>query len=153
MNGRNLLLVCSTLAAVVLWASPSRAQHGSGVVVHVGAVVASNSGRTFDSRLASMRRQFKSLFPYTSYRLIKDKHRSVRWGERAGFDLPGGCYVLVVPREFKEGRVSLKLVLIRNARPLLDTVLAIRNRGTLLIGGPHHQEGVLIISIGATRND
>jgi hypothetical protein len=103
----------------------------------------------FDSRLASLRRQFKSLFPYSSYRLLKEERRRVDWRSEAEFDLPGGRYLLVIPREYKDGRVSLNLMLVQGTRPLVNTVLALRNHGTFLVGGPHHEDGVLIIAIGA----
>jgi hypothetical protein len=115
--------------------------------LRVGAVVASNSGRLFDDRLASLKSQFDRLFPYSSYRLVKEEKRAVQWGARAGFDLPGGRFLLVIPREYKDGRVSLQLVLIDGTRALVDTALALRNQGTFLVGGPRHEEGVLIIAI------
>jgi hypothetical protein len=141
------------LCLVMVWSALSelsaRAADSDGVDLRIGAVVASNSGDIFDSRLASLRRQFHSLFPYTSYRLLKEERRRVHWGGRAGFDLPGGCYVLVIPKEYRDNRISLKLVLVRDSRPLVNTVVALRNEGTFLVGGPRHQDGVLIIAIGA----
>ncbi|OFV90182.1 MAG: hypothetical protein A3J75_00485 [Acidobacteria bacterium RBG_16_68_9] len=127
-------------------------QESSGVEVRIGAVVASNAGQAFDQRLASLRRQFNSLFPYTSYRLIKEERRTVLWGRKAGFDLPGGHYLLVIPRGCKDNRVSMKLILVEGSRPLFDTVVGLRNQGTFLVGGPRHQEGRLIIAIAAETN-
>lgn len=119
------------------------------VEIRIGAVLASNSGIEFDSRLASLHRQFNILFPYSSYRLVKEEHRQVPWGGKAGFDVPGGRYVLVVPREFKNERISMKVMVIEGARPIIDTVLSLRNHATFLIGGPRQADGVLILSIGA----
>jgi hypothetical protein len=119
--------------------------------LRIGAVFASNTEQVFDPRLAKMRLQFDTLFPYTSYRLIKEERRTVAWGRQAGFDLPGGRYLLVIPREYKDGRVSMKLMMVEGSRPLFDTVVGLRNQGTFLIGGPRHQDGVLIIAIGADK--
>jgi hypothetical protein len=129
----------------------ARAQESGGVEVRIGAVFASNTEQTFDQRLATLRRQFDTLFPYTSYRLIKEERRTVAWGRQAGFDLPGGRYLLVIPREYKDGRISMKLMLVEGSRPLFDTVVGLRNQGTFLVGGPRHQDGVLIIAIGADK--
>ena len=115
----------------------------------IWSMVASNSGSLFDPRLASLKPQFDSLFPYSSYRLLMNERRHVQWGSRAGFDLPGGRYLLVIPREYKDERISLKILLIDGSRALVDTVLALRDEGTFLVGGPRHKEGVLIIAIGA----
>jgi len=119
------------------------------VEVRIGAVLASNSGQEFDQRLASLHRQFVALFPYTSYHLVKEERQKVAWGGKAGFDIPGGRYVLVVPRELKNDRISMKVMVIEGARPIVDTVLSLRNHATFLVGGPHQPGGVLILSIGA----
>lgn len=123
------------------------------VEVRIGAVVASNSGRTFDPRLVALRQQFNHLFPYTSYRLVKEERQRVAWGAKASFDIPGGRYVLVIPREFRNGRIAMKVLVLEGARPIVDTSLALRNHGTLLVGGPRHPDGVLILSIGADTID
>jgi len=141
--------VCLVSCISTLLMSSAVVYAESGCEIRIGAVVASNSGRLFDPRLASLKPQFDSLFPYSSYRLLMNDKRKVQWGSRVGFDLPGGRYLLVIPREYKEGRVSLKILLIDGSRALVDTVLALRDQGTFLVGGPRHNEGVLIIAIGA----
>jgi len=144
-----LILAGVTLGGPAVPAQTPSEEPKSAVEVRIGAVVASNTGQVFDSRLASLRRQFNSLFPYSSYRLLKEERRRVEWRKEAEFDLPGGRYLLVIPREYKDGRVSLNLMLVQGTRPLVNTVLALRNHGTFLVGGPHHEDGVLIIAIGA----
>ena len=119
------------------------------VEVRIGAVLASNSSQEFDARLAAMHRQFNTLFPYTSYRLVKEERQRVPWGTKVGFDIPGGRYVMVIPREYKNDRVSMKVMVIEGARPIVDTTVSLRNHATFLVGGPRQHEGVLILSIGA----
>ena len=153
MNRRTAIAMgMLSLWAACVVALEAKAEESGGVEVRIGAVVASNAGQVFDQRLASLRRQFDSLFQYTSYRLIKEERRMVSWGRQAGFDLPGGRYLLVIPRECKDNRVSRKLILVEGSRPLFDTVLGLRNQGTFLVGGPRHQEGRLIIAIAADTN-
>lgn len=119
------------------------------VEVRIGAVLASNSSQDFDARLASMHRQFNTLFPYTSYRLVKEERQRVPWGGKVGFDIPGGRYVMVIPREYKNDRVSMRVMVIEGARPIVDTAVSLRDHATFLVGGPRQHEGVLILSIGA----
>jgi len=121
------------------------------VEIRVGAVLASSSGKNFDNRLASLRRQFDSLLPYSSYRLIQEERRLISWQHEAEFRLPGRRYLLVIPREYKNGRVALNVTLVQGARTLVNTAVALRNKGTFLVGGPHHEDGVLIIAIGASK--
>lgn len=119
------------------------------VEVRIGAVLASNSSQEFDARLAAMHRQFNTLFPYTSYRLVKEERQRVPWGGKVGFDIPGGRYVMVIPREYKNDRVSMRVMVIEGSRPIVDTAVSLRNHATFLVGGPRQHEGVLILSIGA----
>ena len=121
------------------------------VEIRIGAVLASSIGQNFDNRLASLRRQFDSLLPYSSYRLIQEERRRIAWQREAEFRLPGRRYLLVIPREYKDGRVALNVMLVQGARTVVNTSVSLRNNGTFLVGGPHHEDGVLIIAIGASK--
>ena len=134
----------------VAWGQAHADDQDGAVEVRIGAVVASNSGQAFDQRLIALQRQFASLFHYSSYRLIREERRRVAWKRQAEFNLPGGRFLLVMPREYKDGRVSLSLMLAHGTRPLVNTAFALRNHGTFLVAGPHHEDGVLIIAIGAS---
>ncbi len=141
--------MCGLAAAqpnVAVATSPPAA---NAVEVRIGAVLASNSGKDFDQRLASMQRQFNTLFAYSSYRLVKEQRQQVAWGEKVGFDIPGGRYVLVIPKEFKDNRVMMKVMVIEGSRPIVDTALSLRDHATFLVGGPREHDGVIILSIGA----
>lgn len=139
------LALTAFLPGIVVAQSPS-----ARVEIRVGAVLASNRGTEFDHRLASMRRQFDNLFSYTSYRLVKEQSKQVSWGSHTTFSVPNGPYVLVIPREYRNNRVLMKVVIIDNSRPIVDTLLSLHDRGTFLVGGPRQGDGVLILSIAAT---
>jgi len=141
-----VLLMLSVTAGAV---TPTPTAAGSAVDIRIGAVLASNNGQEFDPRLVSLHRQLSVLFPYTSYRLVKQEKQRVRPGGKVGFDIPGGRYLLVISKGLKNGRVSLRVMLIAGTRPVVDTALTLRNHATFLVGGPRHKHGVLIISIGA----
>jgi len=120
-----------------------------GVEVRIDTVLASNAGKTFDPALARLKRPFRGLFPYSSYRLIQGERRVMPWRREEQFLLPGGRYLVVMPRGIHDDRVSLGVMLIQGTRPLLNTVLSLKNRGVFLVGGPRYGDGVLIIAIGA----
>jgi len=143
-------VLCATaVAAQVAEPAASVSPSAGGVEVRVGAVLASNASKEFDTRLAALHRQFNALFPYSSYRLVKEERQQVRWGERVDFNIPGGRYVLVIPKEYKNDRVTMKVMVLEGARPIVDTAVSLRNHGTFLVAGPREQGGVLILSIGA----
>jgi hypothetical protein len=141
-----------SLAAVLcgaVFASAALARAG-GVTVTVGSVLATDGGQPeFDSRLIAMKPQFDSLFRYSSYRLMKQERRALEWGQGASFDIPGGRYLVIAPKELRDSKVSMQVMLLEGGRPLVDTAVALRDHGVLLVGGPKQQEGVLIIAIGA----
>lgn len=137
-------------AALVLVLAAAGRTHAEGTVdVVIGSVLATDAGHEFDSRLVAMKPQFESLFRYSSYRLMKQERRHVRWGQGASFDIPGGRYLVVAPKEIRDSKISMSVMLLEGGRPLVDTTVALRDQGVLLLGGPKEQEGVLIISIGA----
>ena len=138
------------VALVAMLVTPAAHAHaGSTVEVTIGSVLATDVGQDFDVRLAAMKAQFESLFRYSSYRLVKQERRAIEWGAGASFDIPGGRYLVVTPKELRDSKVSMKVMLLEGGRPLVDTSVALRNHGVLLLGGPKQQEGVLIIAIGA----
>jgi hypothetical protein len=147
------LLILTALLAFnggTVWAEDAQeTTPDSGVEVRIDTVLASNSGEAFDPALASLQRPFLGLFPYSSYRLIQGERRQVGWKREEQFLLPGGRYLVIMPRGLKNDRVSLNVMLIQGTRPLVNTVLSLKNHGTFLVGGPHYGEGVLIIAIGA----
>jgi hypothetical protein len=137
------LLAATALAAVgAAWAG--------GVAVSVGSVLATDGGQPeFDARLVAMKPQFDSLFRYSSYRLMKQERRALDWGQGASFDIPGGRYLVIAPRELRDAKVSMQVMLLEGGRPLVDTSVALRDHGVLLLGGPKQDAGVLIVVIGA----
>jgi hypothetical protein len=121
------------------------------VEVTVGAIIANNSSEWLDHRVTAMHPRFPTLFPYSSFRLVREERQSVPWGGTVRLDISGTRYVIVVPRGISKKRVSMRvrLIDIGVTRPVLDTTIALQDRGTLLVGGPRETDGVLILAIGA----
>ena len=112
----------------------------------IGTILASNESEDFDSKLSKMKNQLE-VIKYRSYRLIKEESQKVPWLGNAAFEIPGGRTLTVVPQEYRNNRLALKVRLQDGEKPLLDTTVRIRNRGNFLLGGPAHEGGVLILSI------
>ena len=137
-----ILLVCAAAVRIAL--------ADSEVALHVRTVLATDSGSAFDTRLDNYRRQLRGLFHYTSYRLVKDEERHCPFGLSNNFEIPGGRYLQVLPVQFREDRLKLRVLLIEGTSPPpLDTDFTVPNRGNIWVGGPRNPDGVLLISIGA----
>lgn len=118
------------------------------VQLHIGTILASNESDEFDNKLSKMKIQLE-VIKYRSYRLIKEESQKVPWQGNATFEIPGGRTLMVMPKEYRDNRLSLIVRLQEGEKPLLDTTVRIRNRGNFLLGGPAHEGGVLILSISA----
>jgi len=138
-------------AGTLLWVAAARA--GEMVELRVETVLATDSSKEVDNRLNDIRPQLKE-FRYASYRLVQEERRLVDWGKQANFSLPGGRFHQVIPKAYNDERIALQVMLMGGASPtpMIDAVLSIRNHGMLFVAGPKHQEGTLIIRIGATAD-
>ena len=144
---RNL---CVLLVAAASFASmvPTVAQ-ADGVAFEVVSVLATKAGGAFDPRLGAHRSQLVG-FPYSSYRLLRRQTRFVPWGRRVRFNLPGTGELKVRPKTRESAGIALNVALRgQERRRLVDTSLCLQDHRVLLVGGPRHLNGVLIILIGA----
>jgi hypothetical protein len=124
------------------------------VALEVGTVLATSSSVHIDAQLSTVRGQLERLFidkGYTSYRLVKQEKSEVSCGNPARFDIPGGRHLEVMAKDTRGGRVSLNLALMKDRHTLMRTDLTLGKRGTIMVGGPRYEDGVLIIWIGARR--
>lgn len=149
--GPGRVAIAAAFATAIAAGDAAPAAAGDRVQVQVGTVYATNAGRHFDQDLDAMRAQFERLFRYTSYRLVKRESRDVGWGDPVDVELPGGRFLRVMPKSAGGERVSLDVMLRKNQHVLMDTEFTVRPNGTVMVGGPKHEDGVLIIWIGAHR--
>jgi hypothetical protein len=138
----SLLLLLLLLAAV-----PSEAANT--VSVDVGVVYASNEGTSIDPALGTIRGKLHSMFNYTSYRMLDRKRRSLSVGEAGEFELPGRLAMRATPLPAQGDKVRLLIQISDGPRKLLTTTLGLRRGGMVLVGGPSHQAGVLILILSA----
>jgi hypothetical protein len=119
------------------------------ILLHVDEVIAADTGEGIDERLLPMGGRLESLFLYTTYRLISHQVDRTECGRTAAFTLPGGWIVHIEPSAVRDDMIAMELMLFQGARPMMTTDVRMRNHGMLIIGGPHYQQGMLIIPIGA----
>jgi hypothetical protein len=128
-------------------AAPSEA--ADTVNVDVGMVYASNEGTSIDPALGTIRGKLHSMFNYTSYRMLDRKRRSLSVGEAGEFELPDRRTMRATLLPARGNKVRLSVQIFDGPRNLLTTTLGLRRGGMVLVGGPSHQAGVLILIISA----
>jgi len=119
------------------------------VQIKIGTIQATNQAECLDAQLAKMKQQLE-VVKYRCYRLMREDTKKGAWQANTAFEIVGGRSLIVMPYEFRNNRISLKVRLLEGEKPIVDTTVRFPNKGNFLLGGPAHEGGVLILSISAS---
>jgi hypothetical protein len=120
------------------------------VTVYVDSVLAADTNEGTDPRLVPMFPKLHGLFSFTTYALVSHLEGETECGKMIAFALPGGKILHVMPRAIDGDMIAMEIVLFDGTRPMMTTDLKLKNNGTLIVGGPRYEQGMMIISIGAS---
>ena len=150
MTPHRLAQLCFIL--VFLWALHALAEE---VELHIETVLATNSAKGFDTRLKDLKPLLVRTFHYTSYRLVQEIRQQAHLGEPIKVALPGEREMQVIPKAYDNRRISLNVMLREGTNPtsFLNASLSFPTNGAIYFAGRKHQDGVLIIRIGATAKE
>jgi hypothetical protein len=123
------------------------------VDLQVDCVVASDTNEGVDERLKAMGDRLRSLFNYSTYRLVSHQSGLTEFGRMIEFNLPGGRILNVQPRGIIDDMIAMQLILFQGPEPMMTTELRLKNHGMLIVGGPRYEKGMLIISIAANTTE
>ncbi len=116
------------------------------IPIKVEVIYASNTGEA-DPKLSRLQGQLKSLFNYSTYKLIDVRRLSLTIDEQGTIPLPGNRSLEIVPKQSGGGVVQIGLAIKEVNGYILTTDFRVVNKGTIMVGGPKDREGVLIIAI------
>jgi hypothetical protein len=136
-------------AAVILalaWLTADRALAQTPINLTVQVIQASNQGTAVDPALAKIRSQLSSL-TYTNYRLLHTHPLATQLGAKHVIPLPGGRTMDLYPYGLSEGRLELLVTITEGSKRILDTTVRLSNNSTIVVGGPAHAGGVLIVAL------
>ncbi|MFZ5862455.1 MAG: hypothetical protein ACOYXR_06440 [Nitrospirota bacterium] len=119
------------------------------VKLTVQVVQASNQGATVDPALAKIRAQLSSL-KFSSYRLLETHPLSTTVGAKHAVALPGGRTMDLYPYGVSGGSLEVLVTITDGAKRILDTTVRLPNNGTIVVGGPSHGDGVLIVALSGS---
>jgi hypothetical protein len=132
----------------VPWAQAAPRQ----VSVYIDSVMAADTNEGTDPRLGPMDKKLRGLFGFSTYSLIGHNEGETDCGKMIAFTLPGGKILHVQPRAIDNDMIAMEIVLFDGTRPMMTTDLKLKNNGTLIVGGPRYETGMMIISIGASTS-
>jgi hypothetical protein len=120
------------------------------VIIHIKSVLATDIDEPVDPQLKELQRKLQLLFNFKAYHLESHRDAETQCGKMVEFTLQAGHILHVQPREIDGDMIDMEVVLFDGAKPMLTTDFKLHNGGTLLLGGPRYQQGMLIITVGAT---
>ncbi len=142
----NLLFLLIVLLGLVT--GPARADRPVHVVVET--VLASQGSQYLDPRLSSLIEELRSLFRYSSYRLLGRDRLALGMGKTGMVSLPGSRVLKMTPLTVTGDRVELQLVISRKKKQIFQTMIQLLNHGNIIVGGPKYKDGYLLFNISTS---
>lgn len=130
-----ILLTCSPL-----FAAPD-------IGIRVKTILASQDSAHVDPQLKKLVGELKSVFRYTSYRLLSENRLRLQITQTGTVALPGNRILRITPTGIRGKRAELNLVILKNNRQIFQTSIQLLNRKSITIGGPRHKKGILLLNI------
>ena len=123
---------------------------GQTVSLQAQVIYAANEPGGVDSRLGNLADHLQKTFRYSMYQLVDTPKGAVTLNETWHAGLPDNRSLEIVPTAIKDAQYSLTVrVLGADGKAAVNTAVRLRRGSTVLVGGPSHQKGVLIIAISA----
>jgi hypothetical protein len=120
------------------------------VLTDVKVIHASTGPRHVDPSLNRIIPELKSVFKYTSYKLIKDQRLNLGFNERGRVVLPGKRVLVVMPVNMEGKRIQYQINIQKNKQSVFQTRVLLKNNSSITIGGPQFNNGVLLFNISGS---
>lgn len=131
--------LCS-LVPPMSWADPK-------ISIEVKTVLASSQGNYLDPQLSQMAEELKSLFRYTTYRLLTRDRLTLDPHQTGKLSLPGNRNLHITYIGIQGQRVGLLLKMFKNQNNVFETNIQLKNRSSIIVGGPRYDVGYLLFNI------
>ena len=144
-------LWCLVIGGSGLWlaADGESAEAQGGIGLQAQVIHASNEPGGLDNRLGgSLADNLQKTFRYSRYQLLDAPKGSVNLGQTWRTALPGERALEIAPTGVHDGQYSLNVRIVApGGQAPVNSVVRLKRGATVLVGGPSHQQGVLIIAI------
>jgi hypothetical protein len=110
---------------------------GGEVGVGIRVILASHQVKGIDARLQDIQKNLGALFNYSSYQLLQEHSFLLSEGQTDQLPLTDNKELHIQLIQEQGGTAEIAVEILRGGK------------GTLLIGGPKHEDGVLILAISA----
>ena len=111
---------------------------------------ASNVGQGVDPSLKELHNELKTLFNFTSYRLLRDENLSLSLNQPVSISAREGKIIMQITLVGLHKNVAeLRIKVTREGTETLNTQVRLSPGRTVLIGGPKVRDGVIIYAFYA----
>ena len=138
-------LLRSLPLCILLLSPPAFA--ASNINIAVRTILASQNSQHIDPRLKNLVGELRSVFRYTSYRLLGENRVRLRMNQTGTISLPGNRILKTTPTRIRGNRAELHLIIVKGNRQIFQTTIQLLNRGSITLGGPKHKKGILLLNI------
>ena len=119
------------------------------VQTRVRIIEASNVGSSIDPSLRDVHDQLGSLFNFTSYKLLRDESLSLVPNRPSEINAHQGVSLEITLTNQQKKKAVYQIRILRQGSEILDTKVRLSPGKTVLIGGPKHGQGSIILAISA----
>ncbi|MCB9742499.1 MAG: hypothetical protein H6740_07870 [Alphaproteobacteria bacterium] len=112
-------------------------------------VVHAKEGEAYiDPRLKNIERHLEIL-RYNNFTVLQSNKSPVAVGKETSFQVEGGRKVTVGLLSVDAKRARVRVQMFKQGNKLVDTTVAINRGSTMMVAGPRHEGGILILPITA----
>ena len=139
-------LTCCLLLAVMGFYTPLHAAERLGVNIKV--VLADRNSTEIDPEVREMAAGLQGVLKYTGFHLVKDVSLNLAKGAHDEVTLPPQRKMHLQFKGYEGQHARLKLSIIEHQEEIFQTTVLLVDGGSVLIGGPPLEGGVLILKVG-----
>jgi hypothetical protein len=135
------------LVFLFILTAPGQSRAEPPIHIEVKTILASQEAGGIDPNLRNLTKDLKSVFRYSSYKLIGQNNLSLNLNKPGKVSLPGNRKMTITPEGISGGRATLKLEIYSGKRKNFQTIIRLRNKSSITVGGPKFRGGFLLFNI------
>ena len=145
---QSVRLMC-ILSCVSLFSLEHQVCYGfSGLQVQVEVIKAERDSKVVDPQLKDLVKELAPVLNYSGFSLMKKAEIHLKAGAKGDVILSRKRVLELQFMGFEGDQARLLVTIVENGKETFHTTLLLVDKGNVLIGGPPHENGVLLLRIG-----
>jgi len=145
-SGKKLVPILWCLGFILF--GPAHVPAFSGLQVNVEVIQADRSSTVIDPELKDLVKELSPVLNFSGFSLLKKSEIRLKSKEKGEVLLSSGRMLEFQFLGFEDKHARLLVRIVEKGQETFRTILLLVNKGSILIGGPPHESGVLLLRIG-----